>query len=170
MDIPFFSMFGGGLAHIMHEVLEGVAPLEMSLLLQHIILREKFLTLNYYNFQLMHFDYGYTETNRPIAILYNHLNKGKSASHTVGITGILPFLIGDVVPADDPKWTCFITLLRIVDIIMCPWSSTDLCGVLKVLITEHHQSFVSLYKEAAVIPKFHFSCIILIKYYELAQW
>ena len=36
LDIPYFSMFKGELASdIMHDVLEGVAPLEMSLVLQH---------------------------------------------------------------------------------------------------------------------------------------
>ena len=125
MNIPFFSMFGGGLAHdIMHDVLEGVAPLEMSLLLQHVILREKFLTLNDYNFRLTHFDYGYTETNWPIAVSYNHLNEGNSlkvsASQALLLMRILPLLIGDVVPTDDPSWKCFTLFLKIADIILCP--------------------------------------------------
>ena len=39
---------------------------------------------------------------------------------------------------------------------MSPWSSADLCAILKVLIEEHHHSLISLYTEAAVTPKFHF--------------
>lgn len=78
------------------------------------------------------------------------------ASQALLLMRILPLLIGDVVPTDDPNWKCFTLLLKIADIILCPWSSTDLCAELKVLITEHHQSFVSVYTEAAVIPKFHF--------------
>ena len=36
LDIPMFSMFGGGLPHnIMHDVLEGVVVREMSLLLHY---------------------------------------------------------------------------------------------------------------------------------------
>lgn len=45
MDIPMFSMFGGGLPHdIMHDVLEGVAVREMTLLFRY-CLRRKFITV-----------------------------------------------------------------------------------------------------------------------------
>ena len=47
-------------------------------------------------------------------------------------------------------------LSNIVDIIMCPWSSADFCALLKMLITEHHQTFLTLYSANAVIPKLHF--------------
>lgn len=47
-------------------------------------------------------------------------------------------------------------LEKIVDIIVCPWSSADLCGILKVLIAEHHRAFVEIYSENAVTPKCHF--------------
>ena len=58
MDIPYFSMFNGGLPHdIMHDVFEGVA---LSLLFNHCIVSEKFLSLDNYNHRLAHFDYGYT--------------------------------------------------------------------------------------------------------------
>lgn len=46
MDIPFYSMFSGCLPHdIMHDVLEGIVPLELSLLLKYCILSENFLSL-----------------------------------------------------------------------------------------------------------------------------
>lgn len=61
-----YSMFHGGLPHdVMHDILEGIAPLEMALLLHHIIILNRYLTLEEYNFRLKNFDYGYTETNRP---------------------------------------------------------------------------------------------------------
>lgn len=47
-------------------------------------------------------------------------------------------------------------LEKIVDMIVCPWSSADLCGILKVLIAEHHRAFVQIYSENAVTPKCHF--------------
>ena len=66
LDIPNFSMFNGGLAHdIMHDILEGVAPLEVSLVLRHCIIYEKFITLEDYNYRLTHFDFNYTEVSKP---------------------------------------------------------------------------------------------------------
>ena len=57
-------MFSGGLPHdIMHDVLEGIVPLELSLLLKHCILSENFLSLDEYYYRLKHFAYNYTETS-----------------------------------------------------------------------------------------------------------
>ena len=39
---------------------------------------------------------------------------------------------------------------------MCPDASANICGVLKILIEEHHIQFKTLYSAALVIPKFHF--------------
>ena len=68
---------------------------------------------------------------------------------------ILPLMIGDLIPCSD-YWKCFITLTKIVDIIMSSFASADICAILKVLIEEHHRCFIALYTEAKVIPKFHF--------------
>ena len=69
---------------------------------------------------------------------------------------ILPLMIGDLIPCSDSNWKCFITLTKIVDIIMSSFASADICAILKVLIEEHHRCFIALYTEAKVIPKFHF--------------
>ena len=162
LDVPYFSMFNGGLAHdIMHDVLEGVAPLEMSLLLWHCIFSEKYFSLNDYNYRLTHFDFDYTETSKPSPICSRSILADRkalklSASQSLVLMRILPLLIGDLIPRNDPNWKCFMKLAKLVDIIMCPWSSADLCAVLKLTIEEHHKSFIALYTESAVIPKFHF--------------
>ena len=64
-DVPHFSLLNG-LPHDMHDVLEGVVR-ELSLLLKHCVSSE-YLTLEY-NHRLLHFDYDYTETDRPTPIL-----------------------------------------------------------------------------------------------------
>ena len=162
LDIPYYSMFNGGLCHdIMHDILEGVAPLEMSLVLRHCIVLEKFITLEDYNYRLTHFDFNYTEMSKPPPITTRSITAdGKplriSASQSLLLIRILPFLIGDVIPISDENWKCFMLLVKIVDIVICPWSSADLCAILKLSIEEHHKLFVRLYTESALIPKFHF--------------
>ena len=161
MDIPHFTMFNGGLAcDIMHDVLEGVAPLEMSLILQHCIVTEKYITLDDYNYRLTHFDYEYTEISKPSIVSCSTIVDGRSlklsASQSLLLIRIFPFLVGDDIPVESPNWHCFMLLANIVDIIMSPLSSADLCAILRRLITEHHQAFVTLYSANAVIPKLHF--------------
>lgn len=79
-----------------------------------------------------------------------------SAAQSLLLIRILPLLVGDVLPCEDPNWKCFSLLMQIVDIVMCPWASGDLCAILKHLITDHHQAFIALYSEGAVTPKLHF--------------
>ena len=162
LDIPFFSMFNGGLAFdIMHDILEGVASLEMSLVLGHCIISKNYITLDDYNYRLTNFDYNYTETNKPPPIASRSiLANGKplriSASQSLLLLRKLPFVIGDVVLTDDKNWKCLMLLAKVVDIVLCPWATANLCAVLKYYIEDHHKSFVHLYTESAVIPKFHF--------------
>ena len=70
LDLSSFSMIGGGLPHdAMHDILEGIAPREVALLLQHCIIEESYFTLEKYNKCLLNFDYNYTETDKPSLIL-----------------------------------------------------------------------------------------------------
>ena len=162
LEVSHFSLFNGGLAHdVMHDLLEGVAAIEMCLLLQHCLISKQYLNLDEYNHRLIHFDYEYTEISKPQPIgscltLQNAKSLKLSASQSLLLVRILPLLIGDVVPLDDQKWKCFLLLSKIVDLALCSWSSPDLCAILKVTIEEHHRSFIEMYTAEAVTPKFHF--------------
>ena len=54
-----------------------------------------------------------------------------SASQMLLLLRILPLIIG---PEDDRNWSCFLVLLKIVDIVLCPDVLLDICGYLSVLI------------------------------------
>ena len=105
LDVPYFSVFNGGLPHdMMHDVLEGVVIKELTLLLKHCI-SNKYVTLEKYNHCLIHFDYGYSETDRPAPILTSSRfleSETKelklTASQSLLLARIFPLLIGDKVP------------------------------------------------------------------------
>ena len=162
LDISHYSLFDGGLAHdAMHDILEGVASLEMSLLLKHCIISEQYLTLDEYNHRLTHFDYGYAEVSKPSPIGSRSILQGEkslriSASHSLLLIRILPFVIGDIVPRTDQNWRCFMLLSKIVDLVISPVSSPNLCAVLQATIEQHHRCFIAMYTAEAVIAKFHF--------------
>ena len=103
LDVQHFDMFGGGLAHdAMHDLFEGVAPLEVKLLLSHYIAAHLF-TLNEYNDRLLHFNFGYSEKDKPIPIqaLQPEKSLRSTASQMSLLVRILPFLIADRVPEGD---------------------------------------------------------------------
>ena len=71
-------MFGGGLPHdAMHDILEGIGPLETKFLLSHCITNGLF-TLEDFNRRLMNFNYGYSETDKPVSVLARALQSDSS--------------------------------------------------------------------------------------------
>lgn len=160
LDIKDFDIFRGGLAHdVMHDIFEGVAQLEVKLLLSHYI-SSRFFTLKEYNDRLLNFNFGYSEKDKPVPILPQALQPEKSlrssASQMSLLLRILPFLIAGEISEDDPHWKCFLLLRKIIDIVLCPVVTSNLCSELKLLIREHHSQFVTLYGHGAYSPKFHF--------------
>ena len=160
LDIMGYSMFGGGLPHdAMHDILEGLTPLEIKLLLKEFI-SQKLFSLQEYNSRLLNFNFGYSDTDKPVPILSRNLQPDNSlrssASQMLTLVRILPFLIGDKIPEESEHWFCFILLKKIVDIVLCPVVSENQCSTLKILINEHHCKFVQLYGASFYIPKMHF--------------
>ena len=159
MDVTFYSMFGGGLPHYaIHDILEGVAQLEIKLLLAKYT-RNKLIHLDELNDRLMNFNFGYTETDEPIQILSHTLQSESSlrasASQMLQLVRILPFLIGYKIPEDNENWLCFLLLRKIVDIVLSPILNEDIRISLKLFIEEHHKKFIVLYGSEA-FPKMHF--------------
>lgn len=161
LTVNYFSFFGGGLPHdAMHDLLEGIAPLEIKNLLHFHICINKSFTLAEYNDRLINFNYGYSDTDKPIPILSRILNSEQglksSASEMLTLLRILPFLVADRIPENDEHWKCFLFLRKVADIILCPVVSESIAASLTFLIKEHHSLFVHLYGESAYIPKLHF--------------
>ena len=160
LDVKYFSLFGGGLPHdCMHDVLEGVGPKEIRLLLLHCV-SSKFFTLEEYNERLASFNYGYSDSDRPVPILCTTFSKDttmrSSAAQMLTLFRNLPSMVGPKIPEGDENWSCFLILRKILDIIMCPVIPSSTCATLKSLIIEHHTLYCLLYGNDQVIPKMHF--------------
>ena len=160
LDVNYYSLFDGGLpCDTLHDILEGIAPLEIKHLMNHCI-SLKYFNLKQYNSRLLNFNFGYTENDKPVVILSNALSNTGSlrstASQMLVLLRNLPFLIGISIPEGDRHWECFLLLRKIVDVVMSPKVSKGLCATLKILIEEHHSLYLSLYGAQSCIPKFHF--------------
>ena len=70
---------------------------------------------------------------------------------------LLPLIIGDLVPEEEPHWECFLLLLQIVK--HCTSSrvtSTAASAIIAALIDQHHQNFKKCYSSTALTPKMHY--------------
>ena len=79
-----------------------------------------------------------------------------TASQTLLLSRILPFVCGDLIPEGNKVWTCFLLLLKIIDIVICPVVFKGHCSILRMLIEEHLTMFKRLYPDSSIIPKMHF--------------
>lgn len=144
----------------MHDILEGVAPLEVKLMLQHFIYFEKLFTLEQLNDRIASFDYGYTNVkNKPSVILNLRTAENpikETASQMWCLLLFLPILIGDFVSDQSQHWRLFILLQDICDIVFAPVVTKGMSVFFKQLIIDHHHLLKNLYPDRNLIPKHNF--------------
>jgi len=69
---------------------------------------------------------------------------------------LLPLMIGHKVPKNDRHWLNFLQMLDIIDIVFAPVITQDQIAFLRIIIKEHHESFVQLYPHCNITPKLHY--------------
>ena len=88
----------------MHDVFEGVVPVELKLLLDWFI-RQGYFTYEFYSQQLVSFNYGYCDTNKPVPMTKrSYIANDKlrlSSSQAMLLIRILALLIPEKVPEND---------------------------------------------------------------------
>ena len=158
-SLKYFHVTENVCVDIMHDVLEGIAPLEVRLLLKHLVYEEKCFTLQELNNRIASYDYGYTNAkNRPSVIMNLRSSEGavrQTASQMWCLLQALPFLVGDHIDPNNEYWHLFILLREICSIIFAPVVTTGLSVLLKQVVIDHHLLFKKLYNRN-LIPKHHF--------------
>lgn len=160
-DLTHFKIFENFSADVMHDILEGVGPLEIKLFLKYII-KEKILSLEEINNRLKSFNLGYNEMcnkSSPINLDKTGNLIGERAAQTWCLLRFLPLLLGDVLETLSEKQTkkfkVIKLLLEIVDIVFCPVNTYGMVLRLKELISTHHHLFKVEYNHS-LTPKHHF--------------
>nr|XP_042911096.1 uncharacterized protein LOC122272092 [Parasteatoda tepidariorum] len=141
----------------MHDLFEGIVPLELALIISSLI-KSKFISLPLLNRRIRSLKFGFNDKpNRPYELKVNFA-KGiqMPASRMWFLLRFLPLMIGIFVPENEIVWEFLLILKDIVDIILSPVINTDYVSLLKDLIYEHHTMFTQIFKETKLKPKHHF--------------
>ncbi len=69
---------------------------------------------------------------------------------------ILPIVIGDLIPEQDPHWENDLFIMRIADLLFTNKLHEDGVGYMAHLIELHHTNFKQLYPGESILPKMHF--------------
>ena len=146
----------------MHDILEGLAPYELKLILCSFIFDRQYFSLQLLNARVASFDYGVTDSrNKPTLLTLAELrdqqkhNLNQKAAQMLCLVKILPFLIGDRVPVGDPMWSLYLLLRDIMDLVFADTCTVGDSVYLKCKVDDHHSLFRSLFPDRNMLPKHH---------------
>lgn len=140
-DLKHFHVVTSYPPDILHDILEGIVPTELSLCLTDLI-SKTYLTLDMLNQAIGYFNYTFTDkTDRPQMIgkeSYTKGNIGRNNHENLCHIKLLLFLIGHCVPEGDNTWEIVMLLKYIIELAVAP-RHTDETHILDCNIAEHRQ-------------------------------
>jgi len=145
---------------IMHDILEGVAPFEVKLLLCDVILKRKLLSMDDFNGLLSTFDYGtIMSSSKPssvsVARLQSSDSLGQHSHQMLVLMYVLPLILAKYITDDNLNWKLFMLLLEILELLLSPLLTRGHLSYLAELIAEHHTVFRELYPDSRLKYKHH---------------
>ena len=154
-----FNVSSGFPPDIVHDLFEGIVPVEISLCLNGFI-SKKFFTLVTLNKAIEDFPYKWTDkTNRPHSVPLTYASRktiGGNAHENWCLIRFFPQLLGQKVPTDEPAWKLLGDLKDIVEIVVSPVQTQESIAYLTLKISEHRVRFKEVFPESNFRPKHNF--------------
>eukprot|EP00733_Pompholyxophrys_punicea_P000621 Pompholyxophrys_punicea_v1_NODE_195_length_2835_cov_7.655148.p2 type:complete len:334 gc:universal NODE_195_length_2835_cov_7.655148:1108-107(-) len=145
----------------MHVIIEGVLSQHLRRLLLYVV-EKRFISLNELNHRLQNFDYGGDMDNIPKEIIREHLEgdgnekiSKQNATQVWLLARVLPFVLQDCLPRNDPHFCIFLKHVEIFNGAMAPEITVSGIRTLRSLIARFILGYVTLY-ENAYVPKLHY--------------
>lgn len=112
---------------IFHDILQGLAPMVMKLVLHELVIVKKRFNLEFFNGRIASFNYGYVERkNKPSSnFTENSLQRKENSLSQKGLQmwlllRVFPFLISSKIKVEDECVDLILYLLRIMEIVFAP--------------------------------------------------
>lgn len=106
-----------------HDLFEGIVPVELARCI-NVLLSKKLFTLEHLNNLIHHFPYKVGDkTNRPHLLpktLQKKRTVGGNAHENWCLLRLLHFIIGKLVPSDEPAWQVILDLKDIAELVVAP--------------------------------------------------
>jgi len=144
LEIKDFNLFDQIGVDIMHGMFEGCAKYIISFILVYYIKELKLFSLEILNDRIYGFDFG-SENNKPCLLTMDHINAGQirqSASEMITLIRYFGLLISDFVPIGEPIWDLYLTMRKIVDIVLSTSLEKNSCFLLETLIGEMNELYI----------------------------
>lgn len=136
----------------------GILPVELAECL-NLLISKKYFTLENLK-SIKTFSYKWTDkSNRPHVIPKAFSLKktiGGNAHESWSLLRLLPFLVGQLVPPDEPAWQVILDLKDIVELVVAPVHTTQSVAFLESKICDHRYRLQEVFPGAKLLPKHHF--------------
>ncbi|KAK0140170.1 hypothetical protein N1851_022924 [Merluccius polli] len=160
-NLNFYHVTDNVAPDVMHDILEGIGPYEVKLILNSLI-ENNHLTLDKLNYRITSFDYGFADKrNKPSVISKHDLRNidgamRQSAAQSWCLLRLLPLMVGDLVPHGCKEWHLLLLLLSCMELLFSPSLTQPAVQYLGKIIEEHHTLFLELFPHRHLRPKHHF--------------
>lgn len=157
--LSFFHPVTGFPPDLLHDLFEGVVPVELAHCLKGLI-SKRYFTLEDLNRAILRFPYQHSDkVDRPHPIPSNFARRG-----TIGGNGhenhallrLLPLLIGSKVPERDTFWEVLMDLKDVVQLAMSHTFSDETIQYMACKILDHRQLFQEVFPNVRFRPKHHY--------------
>jgi len=156
--LPDFDLFTAFPPDIMHDVLEGVMPVTLKLVLKSLIDTGK-CALSDVNAALTSVKLSHPE-NKPVQlsemVLKSNGHIAGSAIQKLELFLLFARMVGMYVPEEDKVWQVYLNLREVCDLLLAPAVDRNSITHLEDLISTYLFSFVEVFGADFVIPKMHF--------------
>jgi len=157
--LSHFHMVEGYPLDILHDLFEGIIPMELALCFSDFIAK-KYITLDELNNTIKSFPYKWgdkTDRPQPITTAF-HTRKsiGGNAHENWTLIRLLPLMIGHKITLNDPAWNVIMCLKDIVELVVAPTQTEASLSYLDTKISEHRLRLLAAFPQVKLIPKHHF--------------
>lgn len=153
-----FHVTDNVIVDFMHDLLEGVCTYAMRNLVHTFIFEKEYFTLQTLNVRMQSFNFGSIGTfNKPPVIkmkrVLNNATLRMSAAEMLNFVRFFGVIMGDKIPENDKHWEIYMTLRKILDILLSPQIIREDAKILKSLVEKFNTLYRKYYGDLK--PKFH---------------
>ncbi len=157
--LTHFHVSTGYPPDVLHDLFEGVVPVELAHCIS-LLISKKYLTLNHLNTLIQIFPYKWGDkTNRPHVIPQSFTSSksiGGNAHENWSLLRLLPLIIGQIIPENEPAWQIILDLKDIVELVVAPVHTDETIAYLEAKIYDHRQRYLELFPHIKLLPKHHY--------------
>ena len=157
--LKYFDVLSGYLPDVLHDLFEGIVPLEMALCLR-VLIQNKYFTLEELKKCIKEFPYKWSDkTDAPQPVSVNFATRksvGGNAHKNWTLLQLLTLVIGSKIPEGDPAWEVLLVLRDLVEIVVNRVHTEETICFLDSRISDLKYRFLMVFPEQRIIPKHHF--------------